>query len=119
MSKHVEAEGGELLIESSNGYSAIIPKNMAAWVKEHIKSGNHAVVDDYVKRLQEMKPNKKAQEGMKIKPPARPVMAVDATRTLTVKPAFGKPKSVTESFEILPIGPFGMVKLMAKEKKKK
>lgn len=55
MSKHVEAEGGELLIKSSNGYSAIIPKNMAALVKEHIKSGNHAAVDHYVKGLKEMK----------------------------------------------------------------
>jgi hypothetical protein len=44
---------------------------MAAWVKEHIKSGNHAVVDDYVKRLQEMKPNMKARDGVKIKPPAQ------------------------------------------------
>ena len=55
MSKHIEAEGGELLIETSNGYKAIIPKNMAAWVKEHIKSGNHAAVDHYVKGLKEMK----------------------------------------------------------------
>jgi len=55
MSKHIEAEGGELLIRSSNGYMAIIPKNMASWVKEHIKSGNHSVVDNYVKGLQEMK----------------------------------------------------------------
>ena len=55
MSKHVEAEGGELLIRSSNGYMAIIPKNMAPWVKEHIKSGNHHVVDAYAKGLQEIK----------------------------------------------------------------
>jgi hypothetical protein len=55
MSKHVEAEGGELLIRSSNGYMAIVPKNMASLVKEHIKSGNHAAVDHYVKGLQEMK----------------------------------------------------------------
>lgn len=55
MSKHVEAEGGELLIKSSNGYMAIVPKNMAPWVKEHIKSGNHHIVDGYVKGLQEIK----------------------------------------------------------------
>jgi len=107
-----------MLIESSNGYSAIIPKNMAAWVKEHMKSGNHAVVDDYVKRLQEMKPNMKAKNGMKMgPPPTKPMVMADATRTVSVKPAFGKAKSVTERIEILPIGPFGMVKLMAKEKK--
>ena len=107
-----------MLIESSNGYSAIIPKNMAAWVKEHIKSGNHAVVDDYVKRLQEMKPNMKAKKGMKMEsPPTKPMVMADATRIVSFKPAFGKAKSVTERIEILPIGPFGMVKLMAKEKK--
>lgn len=118
MSKHVEAEGGELLIQSSNGYSAIIPKNMAAWVKEHIKSGNHAVVDDYVKRLEEMKPNKKARDGMKMKPPAMPIIEADATRTTIVKPAFGKAKSVTERIEVLPLNPFGMGLIMAKKNKK-
>lgn len=113
MSKHIEAEGGELLIETSNGYKAIIPKNMAAWVREHIKSGNHAAIDHYVKGLKELKPSKKAQDGMKIPP----VVMADATRTISVKPAFGKTKSITESVEMLPIGPLGMVKLMAKEKK--
>ena len=63
MSKHIEAEGGELLIETSNGYKAIIPKNMAEWVKEHIKSGNHAAVDHYVKGLKELKPGSKARMG--------------------------------------------------------
>jgi len=63
MSKHIEAEGGELLIETSNGYKAIIPKNMAAWVKEHIKSGNHAAIDHYVKGLKELKPGSKARMG--------------------------------------------------------
>jgi hypothetical protein len=63
MSKHIEAEGGELLIETSNGYKAIIPKNMAEWVKEHIKSGNHTAVDHYVKGLKELKPGKKARMG--------------------------------------------------------
>lgn len=74
------------MIESSNGYSAIIPKNMAEWVKEHIKSGNHAVVDDYVKRLQEMKPNMKAKNGAKMKAPASPVMAADATNVAVIEP---------------------------------
>ena len=53
--KHVEVEDKEILIKSSNGYMAIIPKNMAPWVREHIESGNHHVVDGYVKGLQEMK----------------------------------------------------------------
>jgi hypothetical protein len=69
MSKHIEAEGGEILIKSSNGYMAIIPKNMAPWVKEHIKSGNHHIVDGYVKGLQEMKDGGKAQDGGKIGSP--------------------------------------------------
>jgi hypothetical protein len=71
MPKHVEAEGGELLIRSSNGYMAIVPKNMAAFVKEHIKSGNHAAVDHYVKGLQEMKDGGKAQDGGKMSPPIK------------------------------------------------
>lgn len=53
--KHVEVEDKEILIKSSNGYMAIIPKSMASWVKEHIDSGNHHIVDGYVKGLQEMK----------------------------------------------------------------
>ena len=71
MSKHIEAEGGELLIRSSNGYMAIVPKNMAAFVKEHIKSGNHAAVDHYVKGLEEMKDGGKAQDGGKMSPPIK------------------------------------------------
>lgn len=80
MSKHVEAEGGELLIKSSNGYMAIIPKNMAPWVKEHIDSGNHHVVDGYVKGLQEMKDGGKAQDGGKMKPPVRAIAEPSTTQ---------------------------------------
>jgi len=54
-SKHVEVEDGELLIRSSNGTMAIVPKNMAKFISEHIKSGNHHVVDHYVKSLQPLK----------------------------------------------------------------
>lgn len=53
--KHVEVEDKEILIKSSNGYMAIVPKSMAPWVREHIDSGNHHIVDGYVKGLQEMK----------------------------------------------------------------
>jgi hypothetical protein len=53
--KHVEVEDKEILIKSSNGYMAIVPKNMAPWVREHIESGNHHIVDGYVKSLQEIK----------------------------------------------------------------
>jgi hypothetical protein len=79
MSKHIEAEGGELLIETSNGYKAIIPKNMAEWVKEHIRSGNHAAVDHYVKGLKELKPNAKAQDGGKIPPVKKDLIRPDGT----------------------------------------
>jgi hypothetical protein len=89
MSKHIEAEGGELLIETSNGYKAIIPKNMAEWVKEHIKSGNHAAVDHYVKGLKELKPGKKAQDGMKIGPPDNKTEA-QASTTQIARPVQDK-----------------------------
>jgi len=79
MSKHVEAEGGELLIKSSNGYMAIIPKNMAEFVKEHIKSGNHAAVDHYVKGLKEMKDGSKAQDGGKVSPIRKDLIRPDGT----------------------------------------
>jgi hypothetical protein len=79
MSKHIEAEGGELLIRSSNGYMAIIPKNMAEFVKEHIKSGNHAVVDNYVKGLKEMKDGSKAQDGGKVSPIRKDLIRPDGT----------------------------------------
>lgn len=69
--KHVEVEDKEILIKSSNGYMAIIPKGMAPWVREHIESGNHHIVDGYVKGLQEMKDGGKAQDGGKIPPPVR------------------------------------------------
>jgi hypothetical protein len=77
--KHVEVEDKEILIKSSNGYMAIIPKNMAPWVKEHIDSGNHHIVDGYVKGLQEMKDGGKAQDGGTIKPPSN-VIASDALK---------------------------------------
>lgn len=76
--KHVEVEDKEILIRSSNGYMAIIPKSMAPWVKEHIESGNHHIVDGYVKGLQEMKDGSKAQDGGKIGPPVRQ-MASEST----------------------------------------
>jgi hypothetical protein len=79
MGKHIEAEGGELLIESSNGYMAIVPKNMADWVREHIKSGNHAVVDNYVKGLKEVKHKGKAQDGAQIPPVRKDLIRPDGT----------------------------------------
>jgi hypothetical protein len=66
MSKHVEVEDGELLIRSSNGTMAIVPKAMAKWVDEHISSGNHHVVDHYVKGLAPLK--NKAEDGAYIPP---------------------------------------------------
>jgi hypothetical protein len=79
MPKHIEAEGGELLIQTSKGYTAIIPKNMAEWVKEHIKSGNHAVVDNYVKGLKEVKHKGKAQDGAQIPPVRKDLIRPDGT----------------------------------------
>jgi hypothetical protein len=78
--KHVEVEDKEILIKSSNGYMAIIPKNMAPWVREHIESGNHHIVDGYVKGLQEMKDGGKAQDGGKMKPPVKAIAEPSTTQ---------------------------------------
>jgi hypothetical protein len=121
MSKHVEAEGGELLIRSSNGYMAIVPKNMASLVKEHISSGNHAAVDHYVKGLQEMKDGKKAEYGMKMEPPVKKVVVDKTYVAPSAVPMLGqaKPAIITETADITKMIPLvaGM-KVMAKMFKK-
>lgn len=61
----LEVEGGELLIKSSKGIMAVIPKDKASWVKEQIQSGKHGVVDKYVNSLAEFKHNNdKAGDGL-------------------------------------------------------
>lgn len=122
MPKHIEAEGGELLIRTSKGGMAIVPKNMADWVKEHIASGNHSVIDHYVKNLKEVTHEAKAEKGVKIKPPVKEIV-ID--RTEVVRPAMpmlGSPKpSLSEPISAIPMTPLiGGVRVMKKvfEKKK-
>jgi len=61
--KKVEVEGGELLIKSSNGLMAIIPKDKASWVQEQIKTRNFSAVDDFVKNLKQLE---RMPEGKRI-----------------------------------------------------
>ena len=51
----LEVEGGELLIKSSKGIMAVIPKDMVGYVKDLIERKNFAAVDKYVKGLSVLK----------------------------------------------------------------
>lgn len=65
MAKTLEVEGKEILIKSSKGVMAVIPKDKVSWVKEQIESGKHDVVDKYVGSLKEFKhDNQKAGDGL-------------------------------------------------------
>lgn len=55
MANTLEVEGKEILIKSSKGVMAVIPKNMADWVRDQIAAGKHDVVDKYVNSLEEYK----------------------------------------------------------------
>jgi hypothetical protein len=65
MANTLEVEGKEILIKSSKGLMAVIPKDKVSWVKGQIESGNHGVVDKYVNSLSEYKyDNQKAGNGL-------------------------------------------------------
>jgi hypothetical protein len=65
MANTLEVEGNEILIKSSKGLMAVIPKDKVSWVKGQIESGNHGVVDKYVNSLSEYKyDNQKAANGL-------------------------------------------------------
>jgi len=65
MANTLEVEGKEILIKSSKGLMAVIPKDKVSWVKGQIESGNHGVVDKYVNSLSEYKyDNQKAANGL-------------------------------------------------------
>lgn len=65
MANKLEVEGKEILIKSSKGLMAVIPKEKVSWVKEHIESGKHDLVDKYVDSLKEFKyDNQKAGNGL-------------------------------------------------------
>lgn len=64
MANTLEVEGKEILIKSSKGVMAVIPKHMASWVKSQIEAGKNDVVDRYVNSLEEYKyDSKKEQEA--------------------------------------------------------
>jgi hypothetical protein len=77
-SKVIEVEDKEILIRSSKGGMAIIPKGKVAWVKEQLKNNNHAALDKYVRTLPSGEHKKKAEDGMSITD-RRVVAAPDAT----------------------------------------
>jgi hypothetical protein len=65
MANKLEVEGKEILIKSSNGTMAVIPKDKVSMVKGYIDSGNHEMVDKFVGTLKEFKhDNQKAGDGL-------------------------------------------------------
>lgn len=61
----LEVEGKEILIKSSDGTMAVIPKDKVSWVKDQIASGNHGAVGKYVETLKEFShDNQKAGDGL-------------------------------------------------------
>ena len=65
MPNKLEVEGKEILIKSSNGTMAVIPKDKVSMVKGYIDSGNHGAVDKFVSTLKEFKhENQKAGDGL-------------------------------------------------------
>lgn len=65
MPNKLEVEGKEILIKSSNGTMAVIPKDKVSMVKGYIDSGNHGAVDKFVSTLKEFKhENQKAANGL-------------------------------------------------------
>jgi len=81
----LEVEGGELLIKSSKGIMAVIPKSHTPHVRKLIEEKNFAAVDKFVQSLQPLKRNPnagKAQDGVVI-PPSKIVSKPDATDVAT------------------------------------
>jgi hypothetical protein len=65
MAGKLEVEGKEILIKSSNGTMAVIPKDKVSMVKGYIDSGKHEMVDKFVGTLKEFKhDNQKAGDGL-------------------------------------------------------
>lgn len=65
MANKLEVEGKEILIKSSNGTMAVIPKDKVSMVKGYIDSGKHDMVDKFVGSLKEFKhDNQKAGDGL-------------------------------------------------------
>jgi hypothetical protein len=65
MKGKLEVEGKEILIKSSDGTMAVIPKDKVSMVKGHIASGNHGMVNKFVGTLKEFnRDDQKAANGL-------------------------------------------------------
>jgi len=84
MATKVEAEGGELVLRSKTGDIAIIPKHMAANVRDLVGRQNHAEISRIINDLPTA--SSYAQDGTKV-PVSRsndllePVIGVDLSQT--------------------------------------
>jgi hypothetical protein len=54
MSKKIEVEGKEIMLKSSDGYNAIIPKDKASEVKAMLDKKDFEAIDKYVKGLPQL-----------------------------------------------------------------
>jgi hypothetical protein len=54
MSKKIEVEGKEIMLKSSDGYNAIIPKDKASEVKAMLEKKDFEAIDKYVKGLPQL-----------------------------------------------------------------
>jgi hypothetical protein len=77
----LEVEGGELLIKSSKGVMAVIPKEKVGFVKDLIERKNYKVLDNYVQTLQVLKRNGGVAEdgGVIQDPPVKPIAPAEST----------------------------------------
>jgi hypothetical protein len=82
-STKLEVEGGELLIKSSKGIMAVIPKDRVDYVKDLIERKNFAAVDKYVQGLAVLKQKDKAEEGGVIQdPPVKAMAPAESTGSI-------------------------------------
>jgi hypothetical protein len=85
----LEVEGGELLIKSSKGIMAVIPKSHTAHVRELIQKKDYKAVDRFVEKLQPLKRNpdaEKAEEGVMIGKKQVDVIPVEQDTTVIATP---------------------------------
>ena len=52
--KKIEVEGKEIMIKSSDGYNAIIPKNKASEVKQMLDMKDYDAIDKFVRSLPQL-----------------------------------------------------------------
>jgi hypothetical protein len=52
--KKIEVEGKEIMIKSSDGYNAIIPKDKASEVKQMLDMKDYDAIDKFVRSLPQL-----------------------------------------------------------------